>query len=107
MGATKAFQLDLMDEARAMPVPGAITSQSAKQQVYLRSRGACERCSQKATQVHHLTYARHGHERATDLEHLCDACHHAAHYDAAGNFWLHEQDRLDYWAGYEVEMGKA
>jgi 5-methylcytosine-specific restriction endonuclease McrA len=44
--------------------------------VFLRNRGYCERCQeQTATQVHHLTYERLGHEDLDDLQALCDDCH--------------------------------
>lgn len=50
--------------------------QMTRAQVMLRARGVCERCvHQTATQVHHVTYARLGRERLTDLLALCASCH--------------------------------
>ncbi|MFZ2488270.1 MAG: HNH endonuclease signature motif containing protein [Anaerolineae bacterium] len=47
-----------------------------------RARGNCEACqSAKATQVHHLTYARVGKEALFDLVAVCDSCHHDIHDD--------------------------
>jgi 5-methylcytosine-specific restriction endonuclease McrA len=47
--------------------------------VLARAHGRCERCRVRvATQVHHLTYARFGHERLGDLQALCADCHAAA-----------------------------
>ena len=40
----------------------------------------CVRCSgRKRLEVHHLTYARMGHEEPNDLVTLCSACHQAQH----------------------------
>lgn len=47
-----------------------------RQQVRQRSGGICERCHlNPATQCHHDTYERLGHERLEDLRDLCTACH--------------------------------
>lgn len=50
-----------------------------------RAHFRCERCGRRhrpgrdgALQVHHLSYARLGHERDRDLEVLCDHDHRAA-----------------------------
>jgi hypothetical protein len=41
-----------------------------------RSGGICERCHKHSGRAHHhLTYARIGHERLEDLQHICDPCH--------------------------------
>jgi hypothetical protein len=49
-------------------------------QVLERARGRCERCGEGApVEVHHLTYARLGHERLEDLAALCADCHRGAH----------------------------
>lgn len=53
---------------------------AVRRRVMGRARGWCERCRKaKALQVHHLTYARLGHERLTDLQAVCQSCHQAAH----------------------------
>jgi 5-methylcytosine-specific restriction endonuclease McrA len=44
----------------------------------------CEKCGAvpvptNPLDVHHLTYARFGHENLTDLQVLCRRCHKAAH----------------------------
>lgn len=41
----------------------------------------CQNCNKrdKRLEVHHLTYARRGHELPTDLIVLCRACHEAFH----------------------------
>lgn len=49
-----------------------------------RAKGRCEICSQPEylvgkLQVHHLTYERIGEELPSDLEALCDECHHMVH----------------------------
>ena len=39
----------------------------------------CERCGAKESlDIHHLTYARLGHERMSDLQALCRPCHRKA-----------------------------
>jgi 5-methylcytosine-specific restriction endonuclease McrA len=37
------------------------------------------RCSRRATEAHHLTYIRLGHELPEDLMAVCDSCHRAMH----------------------------
>ena len=40
----------------------------------------CKDCGSKSNlQVHHLTYARRGHERQSDLVVVCDKCHKKRH----------------------------
>lgn len=47
-----------------------------KNAVRERSGGICERCKNApATQCHHLTYQRIGHELLTDLQDICRPCH--------------------------------
>jgi hypothetical protein len=50
-----------------------------RQRTLLLAGGACQRCGTHATDAHHTTYARLGHERDGDLEALCGGCHRAAH----------------------------
>jgi 5-methylcytosine-specific restriction endonuclease McrA len=52
-----------------------------KRKKILGQRGnRCEFCrSSKNLQLHHLTYARLGHERASDLQVLCRDCHASTH----------------------------
>lgn len=47
-----------------------------KREVRRRSGGLCERCHfRPATETHHLTYARTGHEDLDDLQDVCRPCH--------------------------------
>lgn len=47
-----------------------------REQVRERSENRCEHCQVNPQQaVHHLTYARIGHENLDDLMAVCDACH--------------------------------
>lgn len=47
-----------------------------REEVRKRSRGMCERCWRYPQQaVHHLTYARVGHELLEDLLAVCNLCH--------------------------------
>lgn len=43
----------------------------------LRTQWRCERCGRRhqRLELHHLTYARLGRERPTDVELLCPDCH--------------------------------
>lgn len=53
-----------------------------------RAGRICERCRQHpASQVHHLTYARLGHERDTDLQALCKKCHRIADRERKRSPW--------------------
>lgn len=53
--------------------------------VWKRAKSRCEMCGRKLAkgegQVHHLTYLRFKHERASDLMLLCDSCHKNVHWD--------------------------
>jgi len=89
------------------PRPGVFTSESAKRAVRARSRGHCERCDQQASEFHHITYDHHGRERPDELEHLCAACHHAVHFDLAGDFWLNEDEKLSHWDAYHNAMERG
>lgn len=53
----------------------------------LLARGdRCERCHRKdGIEVHHLAYARRGHERLDDVVVLCQGCHRREHAIAAGH----------------------
>ena len=47
-----------------------------REKIRKRSRGICERCrAARMDAVHHLTYARLGHEWDSDLLAICDPCH--------------------------------
>lgn len=53
--------------------------------VMKRAGGICEAClERKATQVHHLTYARIFNEPCFDLRAICDPCHDAIHLTEDG-----------------------
>jgi 5-methylcytosine-specific restriction endonuclease McrA len=51
-----------------------------KRWVKLKStKGRCERCGGKATQVHHKHYRTVGREKNIDLESICGPCHKREH----------------------------
>ena len=53
--------------------------------VLLRENGVCEACrEEKATVVHHETYANVGQEPLFELRAVCDSCHEALHGDDIG-----------------------
>jgi hypothetical protein len=53
---------------------------------YMRVYGwDCKRCDGKASQLHHQTYDRLGHERLDDLASVCDGCHEIVHARPSGN----------------------
>jgi len=53
---------------------------SRRMRVLARAGVLCEGCRiHNATQVHHLTYQRAGHEMLFDLVAICDACHDDIH----------------------------
>jgi 5-methylcytosine-specific restriction endonuclease McrA len=50
--------------------------QVLRRKVFRRCNGICEGCGeQPATQVHHLSYDRMGHEMLFDLVGICEKCH--------------------------------
>jgi len=49
------------------------------QAVMSRDKGKCRFCGKKATQVHHLTYARIFNEQPYDLVAICEDCHKLLH----------------------------
>lgn len=53
-----------------------------RSRIILRAAGKCERCHTANTrlEVHHLTYARRGHELDTDLVAICPTCHEDLHH---------------------------
>ena len=52
----------------------------ARRRAKLESTGfTCERCPNRATQVHHKHYKTLGREKNEDLESLCGACHEHEH----------------------------
>jgi 5-methylcytosine-specific restriction endonuclease McrA len=54
-----------------------------RQRALKRAGYRCQKCgSRRQLQVHHLTYARLGRERAADLMVLCRTCHAAEHGSA-------------------------
>ena len=55
-------------------------SWKAKRRKILRMANyKCRQCGERATQVHHETYARIYNEKDTDLTALCEACHSKIH----------------------------
>lgn len=49
---------------------------AVRARILSRARGVCEECeTAPATEVHHLTYERLGHELDSDLQALCRPCH--------------------------------
>lgn len=54
--------------------------QKVRKLVLAAAEGICQRCkAAPATDAHHLTYARVGHERWGDLEAVCTPCHQQIH----------------------------
>lgn len=57
--------------------------QALKCDAWLRCGGRCEVCGSRLhadnRHLHHLTYVRRGHERLSDVEYVCLACHGAYH----------------------------
>lgn len=54
--------------------------QRARQSAIARAGGRCAECgSRHGLEVHHLTYARLGHESPGDLQVLCRYCHAERH----------------------------
>ena len=54
-----------------------------RQRALKRAGYRCQKCGdRRRLEVHHLTYARLGRERAADLIVLCHTCHAAEHGDA-------------------------
>lgn len=52
-----------------------------KKRIHKLRGGKCEKCSSTTRlEVNHLTYARLGNERDSDLELLCHSCHHNYHF---------------------------
>lgn len=51
-----------------------------RQRILARDEYACQSCNERATDVHHLTYARLGCENDLDLIALCRQCHNLVHY---------------------------
>ncbi len=71
-------------EQRQREYDGYLQSQSwfkTRSRIILRAAGRCERCHTANTllEVHHLTYARRGHELYTDLVAVCPTCHNDLH----------------------------
>jgi 5-methylcytosine-specific restriction endonuclease McrA len=76
---------------------------STRRNILARDGYLCCRCGGIATEVHHRTYERLGHERDEDLESLCPPCHQKADQERASvsarraRRALYEA-RLDGWA---------
>lgn len=69
-----------------------------------RDNGLCV-CGVKATQVHHLTYARVGHEELGDLRSVCDRCHYAIHHMVRVKGWsLHAASEMVFHCGATVKV---
>ena len=66
-----------------------------------RERGnKCDRCGKHYPflEVHHLTYARLGNERDSDLEVLCNDCHTVADYERKEQKKETREKRMMAWA---------
>ena len=54
--------------------------QALRKKILKRADYKCEKCRRHVPlDVHHLTYARRGHEDMADLQALCRSCHQKAH----------------------------
>lgn len=72
-----------------------------KEQVKQRSAGTCERCQEaRASEVHHVTYERLGHEDLDDLLHICCACHRFLSAKS-------DYDPLSHWKQVVTEIGQG
>lgn len=85
-------------------------------QVRYRAEGRCEECGVEGVlEVHHITYARLGHEGLSDLKALCPACHQKAgwnresmkygrrHHNAK---WL-EKKRQEWYRAHPIKQVKS
>jgi hypothetical protein len=80
-----------------------------RRQIKKRSRGICERCNLfTAEHIHHLTYARFGHERLEDVQHVCLGCHEFfhPHHNFRSNDGTHKKERKLNWASIEKQAKK-
>lgn len=78
-----------------------------RQFVFYWANWKCARCDGEATEVHHLTYSRLGHERMEDMEPLCHECHCKVHGKEAGA-WSHWSMRPVFLAAakrYNLQLG--
>jgi hypothetical protein len=50
-----------------------------RERALARDQYTCQHCGDRASEVHHLTYERMGHENLSDLVCLCTGCHAAEH----------------------------
>ncbi len=112
MGAAKDQMLYLYGRGGGGYIP---TSQrpplpeSVRREVRKRSQGRCECCwMMPAGEIHHRNYshvyANCDDTPATQLQHLCRACHEKKHRDPFGNFWL-DADEMDcFFYGYHKAM---
>ena len=57
--------------------------QEKRRLLFLEAHGTCRRCNGVATDAHHVSYVRVGHERWRDLEALCSWCHNHEHHEAS------------------------
>lgn len=75
--------------------------QRVRARVLDRAKGRCETCGKPATQVHHLTYERLGHEYMSDLLAVCEPCHlkHDAAYRTA-----RERERMERRQAWQAEQ---
>lgn len=56
--------------------------QTLRSKILKRDNYTCQQChSRTAKQVHHLSYARVGHELDSDLASVCEECHKELHAD--------------------------
>lgn len=75
--------IDGIEPARHLRGESITHRQKLRVGIWARASGACEDCGRGgdgvALDLHHLTYDRYGHERATDLLLLCRGCHDRRH----------------------------
>jgi hypothetical protein len=77
---------------------------TVRRAVFARAKNRCEECgADTKLELHHLTYDYSplelifGREMPDDLRALCRQCHHEAHIDPAGDFWVDPQEMKNYW----------
>lgn len=69
---------------RSMPYPQYLLSEHwklARRAALYRDQYKCKDCNSTTTlQVHHITYARRGYEKLSDLVTVCSSCHKDRHF---------------------------
>ena len=63
-----------------------------RRQALAAAQGRCQECGARATEVHHVSYARFGGgELPEDLRAMCHTCHRDHHRHTLPHIWLSTQ----------------